>query len=543
VAALALALAMAFASPAPAAPAAPNWLPGQPLLAGNQVIAMWLPVPGAVKYIVYLDGKKVAELPANQYMGVAPETAGDHRFEVTAVDASGAESPRSKPGVIKIVKLEPPTGLMVRPNEKDKWIGVRWTPSVGGVISNIYRSDSKEGPFNLLESVQGTDNYKDTKVEYGKTYWYTVTGKDVTGKESGRAAPVSVVVNEPKVSAAAAAIKLDLNVVPSREAQNLKFFGAVPVVEISDIDRDNDTGELWITNGEKGQVIVLTPGFERRLLIDFKEINAAQNLKLKNATYVTVSEVEGMAVVTDNFSSTAVAFDLDGGFLWSMKPQLPPDDREEVWQYLKETVRKVRLIPNQVLFLEDGRMFISEARAPLVYIVDPGSGEIEDWWSGYVRGEEKVESGGIAAFVQVSPDLVWAGEPLLHRVVAFDPETFEVKYILGEEGKHDGFIAGFLGVNAFLPNAKDGTILVADAGIGAVQAFDPGTGEYRYHIGGTPAEPDPELGGQRPKLDVGAVNEIFFDDDGRLWMKHGLQKFFSVREVAWDGLQTFTRGK
>jgi fibronectin type 3 domain-containing protein len=528
---------------ASAALPAPNWLPGQPLLAGTQVIAMWLPVPGAVKYIVYLDGKKVAESPANQYMGVAPTEGGIHKFEVAAVDAAGAEGPKSAPGQITIIVLEPPQGMMVRPNPGAKAIGVRWVPSKGAVISNVYRADKKDGPYNLLESIQGTDNYKDTGVEYGKEYWYAVTAKDVTGKESGRSEAVNVTMKEPEERKAAEQVKIDLVVVPSVEADALRFLGSVPVAEINDIDMDDDTGELWVTNGEKGQVIVLTPDFERRLTINLKSFNADNGLSLKNATYVTVSEESQMAVVTDNFSSTAVALDLDGKLLWSFKPQKPPEDRDDIWQFLKEKTKTVRLIPNQVLFLADGRLLISEARAPLVYVVDPDSGEIEDWFSGYTRGEEKIQSGGIAAFIQVAPDLVWAGEPLLKRVVAFDPDTYEVKYILGEDGKHDGFIAGFLGVNAFLKNPRDNTVLVADAGIGAVQAFDPATAEYKYHIGGDPPAPDADFDNQRPLLDVGAINEIFFMDDGTMWMKHGLQKYFSVRNVNWDGVKTFPKGE
>ena len=100
-----LVIGVGMTGSAQAALPAPNWLPGQPLLAGNQVIAMWLPIPGAVKYVVYLDGKQIAESPANQYMGLAPETAGDHIYEVKAVDAAGAESQKSSPGMIKIIKL------------------------------------------------------------------------------------------------------------------------------------------------------------------------------------------------------------------------------------------------------------------------------------------------------------------------------------------------------------------------------------------------------------------------------------------------------
>ncbi len=44
----------------------PAFLPNSPLLAGTQIIILWLPVPGAVKYNVYLNDKKVGESPSIQ---------------------------------------------------------------------------------------------------------------------------------------------------------------------------------------------------------------------------------------------------------------------------------------------------------------------------------------------------------------------------------------------------------------------------------------------------------------------------------------------
>ena len=110
---------------ASAAPPAPNWLPGQPMLAGNQIIAMWLPVPGATKYILYMNGEKIAESPANQFMGLAPEKGGEYKYQVRAVDGSGAEGPLSKPGTIKIVLITPPTELMVRPDHINRTASLR----------------------------------------------------------------------------------------------------------------------------------------------------------------------------------------------------------------------------------------------------------------------------------------------------------------------------------------------------------------------------------------------------------------------------------
>src|SRR5512138_128423 len=133
--ALALLGAAAMASgPALAALNAPGWLPMQPMLAGNQLIAMWLPVPGAVKYIIYVNGEKVAESPSNQFMGLAPEKAGEYKYQVTAVDAAGAESAKSPEGIIKVVAIEPPGKPVFRADDVEKSIQLRWNIPTGAVV-------------------------------------------------------------------------------------------------------------------------------------------------------------------------------------------------------------------------------------------------------------------------------------------------------------------------------------------------------------------------------------------------------------------------
>jgi hypothetical protein len=156
-----------FITPALAAPPTPQWLPGQPLLAGQQVIAMWMPVPGAVKYVLYLDGKKISESAANQYIGVAPQDAGEHKYTVAALDASGAASAPSAPGLIRITKISPPEEVIVRADDKSRDVFIRWGGVAGGSIYNIYKAESPDGPFKLLAS-QTDLAYKDSGLEYDK---------------------------------------------------------------------------------------------------------------------------------------------------------------------------------------------------------------------------------------------------------------------------------------------------------------------------------------------------------------------------------------
>lgn len=167
---------------------APVWMPSFPLLAGPQVVLMWSPVPGASTYRLYLDGKVAADkISGFQTTFPAPEKGGEHIFEVSAVDAGGTEGKKSTPGKIMIVVLEAPAGLQILATEES--IAVRWSPTKGAVIYDVYRKEKAENDYHLLSSTQDT-RYSDTKVSTGKTYQYAVKSKDVTGKSSDFSKPV-----------------------------------------------------------------------------------------------------------------------------------------------------------------------------------------------------------------------------------------------------------------------------------------------------------------------------------------------------------------
>ena len=77
---------------------APQWAPGFPMLNDNDVMFMWTPVAGAVKYRVYYYGKVLGELTAPTLTLPAPKGQGPHKYTVVGVDSSGVEGPSSSEG-------------------------------------------------------------------------------------------------------------------------------------------------------------------------------------------------------------------------------------------------------------------------------------------------------------------------------------------------------------------------------------------------------------------------------------------------------------
>jgi hypothetical protein len=163
-----LAFLLIVASPprfSSAAPPAPNWMPGFPLMAGQQVILMWSPVPGATKYIIYLNGEKMTESAAFQGTIPTPEKSGEYEVTVSAIDGSGTEGPKSQPGMIKIISLEPPKDLFSMISQDS--IGIRWDRTEGAMIYNVYRAKDVNSEKKLIGSVQDTI-FRDKEIVKGK---------------------------------------------------------------------------------------------------------------------------------------------------------------------------------------------------------------------------------------------------------------------------------------------------------------------------------------------------------------------------------------
>ncbi len=165
-----------------APPSTPQFMPGFPLIAGNLVMVMWTPVPGATSYNLYMNGKVVGKgLAMPPYQFPTPEAAGDYELEMTALGPDGSESGKSPGRKISIVKLLPPKDIATLVGEKN--IGFRWTNQPGAIVTDVYRSEKVNGDYILIGSFQDA-RFSDGKVETGKVYHYKFRSKDISGKES-----------------------------------------------------------------------------------------------------------------------------------------------------------------------------------------------------------------------------------------------------------------------------------------------------------------------------------------------------------------------
>ena len=178
-----LALAGAsFPSPVAAEVATPSFMPGFPMLAGPQVMIMWMPVPGAKEYKVYKNGAVVVTTPSNQHFDQVGDSPGEYKYQVSAVGLDGKEGAKTQEKIISIVKLVPPVNLDGR--LMGKTVGIRWDAVKGAPVYNVYRAEKDvESEYKLKTSVT-MNNYSDSDIVVGKKYFYKVSAKDLSGKES-----------------------------------------------------------------------------------------------------------------------------------------------------------------------------------------------------------------------------------------------------------------------------------------------------------------------------------------------------------------------
>ena len=79
--------------------------------------------------------------------------------------------------------------------EKPHSVTLNWKPSVSRVAGyNVYRASPSGGPIKLTARIVSGTQYVDTTVEAGRTYSYSVTSVDFSGKESAPSEIITVTV-------------------------------------------------------------------------------------------------------------------------------------------------------------------------------------------------------------------------------------------------------------------------------------------------------------------------------------------------------------
>jgi hypothetical protein len=472
-------------------------------MAGAQIIILWLPVPSATKYNIYLNDKKVAEAAGVQHIIPAPEEAGEYKLVIVGVDASGAEGAKSTPGVFHIIKIEPPKSIIGRVAAGK--VALRWDKTPGAVIYNVYRAEKKEGPYKLSGSLQG-DSFTDVGVSAGKTYFYTVSAKDLSGKESKRSAPYPVsLAAETKF---AAEVKVTFKALPTEETARVGFLDGKRIQGLSDLKLEKSTGELWAVIGNKlfrlngqGEVVgQIGPveGVEKFIKFDF---GADGN--------IYISDLRG----------NVYSLDRKGAVRWKVQAPKPPLDQADIWQGIPVQIKNNYGPTGGDVLCLGSELWVTDQMFGLIYVFDY-NGKFQRYIYKYANHEGKVERfSAVSELERLKDGRFLITFPLAHYASVVDKD-FKEAFAIGKLGS--GFVGRFIGIHG-ATEAPEGDIVLTDPAVNSIQVFDGKTGAYLYHIGGAVAKEDPAQPG-RAYLDFGAVAFAQFLDAQNLVLFTGSEK-------------------
>ncbi len=517
--AIVAALVAALAAPGMAQLPPPSWMPNSPILAGSQVIVLWLPVPGAVKYNIYLNGQKIADAAGVQHIMAAPEAAGDYKIELASVDASGKEGARSSPGIFKIITIEPPKGLIHRVAEGK--VMLRWEKSKGAVIYNIYRAAKKDGDYQLLASVQGED-YIDTSAKKDAAYYYAVAAKDLAGKESKRSEPMMVSLVEVK---AEQQVVLKLKVAPSKEVNKVLLLGKNKVGMYGDFKIGRD-GFGYMVDSAAARVIKIDLD-AGEVVKTFGEAGTGEG-KLKRPTKLAFAK-DGKIFLGD-IEGKILVYDGEGSFQREFKMPVPDKEKDKEVYENALSASKGSVPPPTGLLIDDATdtLYVASASYNTIFVFG-----LDGAFKGFLG---KGSTGGISLSTPAEMLLNKDGSELLvtmpaaHEIAVIDLKGKKIKYTIGI--KRTGFVGGFIGMNGATVTPQ-GNYLFCDSGIHSIQVFDGKEYGYIYHIGGEVPMADPEFK-DRAKFDFQYPVGGNFDKKGRFCVVDGVNRSISIREVFWD---------
>ncbi len=410
------------------------------------------------------------------------------------MDAAGAEGAKSAPGVIRIVTVNPPASVYGRVMENK--VQLKWDQAKGAVIYNVYRADKETGEAKLLSSVQ-SDAYTDSAVQQGKAYFYSVTAKDLAGKESAKSKPYRIEVPLPQ-SAAVKEAKVEIKVVATNPVAESLFLGSKKIEMFGDMKPGPD-GHIYVLDAGQRQVLKLEP--KSLEVVSVFPSTPEEKEKMRRPLSIGFTS-DGRAFIVDPFARKVFVFDAAGKMV-SEFPVPAPTDKEVVQNVLPH-LRDQGIFPSGIHVDEKEKtIWITDPRFNTIYRFDLDGkflgnlghgGDPEQYFAG--PGEILADRNGTDLYVT---------EPLAHIVLVIDRNNGKIKRMIGR--KASGFIGGFIGQSGITYD-PEGNVVISDAGVHSIQVFDGKTGAYLYHFGDESGKVDPKMT-ERALLGIEMPNRAF----------------------------------
>ncbi len=184
-------------------PAAPKFVPTFPMIVEENVVIIWMPVPGAEKYKLYADGKLISDDATSPYELQKPKEEGEYKYVVSAVDKAGLEGAKSAEGVLNLIFLRPPReikyGFLHDISQRDEKYPLRliWEKVPGALEYVLYKAVSEDGPYKIIDSVKKNifvDREVDQTKDVGKAFYYQIISIDKMQKTSDASGKIKVFV-------------------------------------------------------------------------------------------------------------------------------------------------------------------------------------------------------------------------------------------------------------------------------------------------------------------------------------------------------------
>jgi outer membrane protein assembly factor BamB len=376
-------------------------------------------------------------------------------------------------------------------------------------------------------------SYKDTGLEIGKTYYYTVSAKDISGKESVKSSAIDVLLEETVVvEKEKQVLSLALKIARTKKGASINFVDDFPLTPVRTVEKGAD-GYTWMVVG-KGFLLALDDDLK---LVESVRLKTPESMR-SNMDFIVpdiaFSEDGSIIYYTMPLGKFVVAAERSNGdVIWAKQYRYPEKDEDpELFERRPGgTFDSPKPNVTAITVLQNGDLYVSDEKSPFRFVIDADNGELIEWQESYHHPTGELLSGNPAHQMRTLPDgSVMVVEPIGKRILVIDPETGTYSKILGQI--RSGDLGGFLGIGGYSILEDQNWIVAADPAYGTVQVFDLETGSYLFHLGDPTGKPDPK-DGSRASYEWSFPNwPIIYAGGTKMLLLNGLEKSFFSYDIT-----------
>jgi hypothetical protein len=495
-------------------PLAPQMSGGFPMLAGEKVMIMWRPAPGAVKYKVYKDGKLIGEVPVSPFSAKAPTEPGTYKYTITGVNKDGVEGPASREGELTIAVLSQPQDI--KHNFINMVLKLDWKAEPNADIYDIFRADKEEGPYTFIGSTNEA-KYFDLDVSrelkrYGKSLFYKIVSKDKFNKKSPDTEFYEVIVKK---------FEKHMFFEPQRglviKATKEEMFVKPDLATVSDVTLLADKMRVVCVDPVSGKIVII--GADGKVIRTVGEVGDKPD-QLGSPIRVAVDRYDSIYTL-DSKKSKIFAYDMHGELIYAVDYHVITE--KEILDRHDGLSGPVTPKLNAIVII-DKTIYAADKVTGAIQLYNRSDGAFID----YLRSEELgnvLSFGTVNKMIHLMGWQLYMAKPLENKVTRINYSLRKVEFDLGIS---DNMVGAFKMVNGMWYDGGR-NVVVADGVNNTVQGFDLKYGKYLYHIGDERGLPDEKSENQKPLTDREFTGPIIMDGGNRFWIYVDKDKGFSVR--------------